>query len=223
MDDEDDTTPTPNYAYDGKIMLCSLILVIFLLIFIYCFNNMFCRILFHNRRRSRAHQNSSSSSSVATASVVNVVCTTRKGLDVSVIKKIPTITININSTELLECSVCLSDFQHGERARVLPKCNHTFHLHCIDTWFSSHSTCPLCRAPVHLPPDPDQVVVDLDGLMTMMTLTAPPGIGRAKSFQVFGSLYVDDDEEGNNSISQRVHGFELPGKRVLTLKRIWSV
>lgn len=46
------------------------------------------------------------------------------------------------------CSVCLSEFQDGESVRLLPKCNHAFHLPCIDTWLKSHSNCPLCRASI---------------------------------------------------------------------------
>ncbi|KAI5422232.1 hypothetical protein KIW84_045628 [Lathyrus oleraceus] len=45
----------------------------------------------------------------------------------------------------LECAVCLCDVVEGEKVRVLPKCNHGFHLDCIDMWFESRSTCPLCR------------------------------------------------------------------------------
>ncbi|KAK1359210.1 RING-type E3 ubiquitin transferase [Heracleum sosnowskyi] len=45
-----------------------------------------------------------------------------------------------------ECSVCLSEFQENETLRLLPKCNHAFHLPCIDTWLGSHTNCPLCRA-----------------------------------------------------------------------------
>lgn len=45
----------------------------------------------------------------------------------------------------LECAVCLSDLVDGDKARVLPRCNHGFHVDCIDMWFQSHSTCPLCR------------------------------------------------------------------------------
>ncbi|KAJ0015022.1 hypothetical protein Pint_20846 [Pistacia integerrima] len=45
-----------------------------------------------------------------------------------------------------DCSVCLSEFQEDENLRLLPKCNHAFHLPCIDTWLKSHSSCPLCRA-----------------------------------------------------------------------------
>ncbi|KAI3958288.1 hypothetical protein MKW92_006730 [Papaver armeniacum] len=31
------------------------------------------------------------------------------------------------------------------RIRILPKCNHGFHIKCIGKWLSSHSTCPTCR------------------------------------------------------------------------------
>ncbi|KAL5714957.1 RING-type E3 ubiquitin transferase [Ranunculus cassubicifolius] len=44
-----------------------------------------------------------------------------------------------------ECSICLSEFTIGERLRVLPTCNHGFHLKCIDRWLISHSSCPTCR------------------------------------------------------------------------------
>ncbi|XP_042426269.1 E3 ubiquitin-protein ligase RING1-like [Zingiber officinale] len=49
------------------------------------------------------------------------------------------------------CSVCLSDFRDGELVRLLPKCDHAFHLGCIDTWLRSHVNCPLCRAPIFAP------------------------------------------------------------------------
>ncbi|XP_042518884.1 RING-H2 finger protein ATL74-like [Macadamia integrifolia] len=43
------------------------------------------------------------------------------------------------------CAICLVDFSDGDRLRVLPKCNHRFHVSCIDTWLLSHSSCPTCR------------------------------------------------------------------------------
>ena len=34
--------------------------------------------------------------------------------------------------------------------RVLPDCNHGFHMECIDKWFTSNSSCPLCRHSLNL-------------------------------------------------------------------------
>ncbi|WCJ31644.1 RING/U-box superfamily protein [Euphorbia peplus] len=44
-----------------------------------------------------------------------------------------------------ECVICLSEFTAGEKVRLLPKCNHGFHVRCIDKWLNSHSSCPKCR------------------------------------------------------------------------------
>ncbi|KAL9462304.1 hypothetical protein AB3S75_000334 [Citrus x aurantiifolia] len=44
-----------------------------------------------------------------------------------------------------ECVICLSIFLPGERVRMLPICNHGFHVRCIDKWLRSHSSCPKCR------------------------------------------------------------------------------
>lgn len=50
------------------------------------------------------------------------------------------------SSEDLECPVCLAPFEADDNLRLLPGCNHVFHFDCIAAWFSSHITCPLCRA-----------------------------------------------------------------------------
>ncbi|XP_027338359.1 RING-H2 finger protein ATL52-like [Abrus precatorius] len=47
-----------------------------------------------------------------------------------------------------ECSVCLSVYEEGEEVRKLPRCNHCFHVVCIDMWLYSHFDCPICRTPV---------------------------------------------------------------------------
>lgn len=43
------------------------------------------------------------------------------------------------------CAICLSDFEAGEHVKVLPRCNHGFHVRCIDRWLLARSTCPTCR------------------------------------------------------------------------------
>ncbi|TXG49762.1 hypothetical protein EZV62_025637 [Acer yangbiense] len=44
------------------------------------------------------------------------------------------------------CSICLREFEDGDDIRVLPGCKHEYHVHCIDEWLCSHSSCPICRA-----------------------------------------------------------------------------
>ncbi|CAJ1935712.1 unnamed protein product [Sphenostylis stenocarpa] len=43
------------------------------------------------------------------------------------------------------CVICLAEFSDGDPVRFLPKCNHYFHVICIDEWLLSHSSCPTCR------------------------------------------------------------------------------
>lgn len=72
-----------------------------------------------------------------------------RGLNAEVLKSLPITTFNPSGfKDGIECAVCLSELCEGEEVRILPKCNHGFHVKCIDMWLRSHVTCPLCRAPV---------------------------------------------------------------------------
>ncbi|KAF8007670.1 hypothetical protein BT93_K1612 [Corymbia citriodora subsp. variegata] len=65
------------------------------------------------------------------------------------------------SVPATECPICLGEFVDGEKVRVLPKCNHGFHVKCIDTWLLSHSSCPNCRHSLldRRPPENEPAVV----------------------------------------------------------------
>ncbi|KGN47956.1 RING-H2 finger protein ATL40 [Cucumis sativus] len=84
----------------------------------------------------------------------------RSGLDPLVMASMPVVVFKHQSESPdpsgggVECAVCLSAIVDGETARILPNCKHVFHVECIDKWFGSHSTCPICRteaAPMMLP------------------------------------------------------------------------
>ncbi|XP_058731015.1 RING-H2 finger protein ATL78-like [Vicia villosa] len=71
-----------------------------------------------------------------------------KGIKKKALKTFPTVSY---STDLklpsldTECVICLSEFTKDEKVRILPKCNHGFHVCCIDKWLKEHSSCPKCR------------------------------------------------------------------------------
>ncbi|KAH0690481.1 hypothetical protein KY289_017839 [Solanum tuberosum] len=62
------------------------------------------------------------------------------------IKKLPCFDYKIESTSPVDCAVCLENFKVGEKCRLLPKCNHRFHVQCIDSWLQKTAVCPICRA-----------------------------------------------------------------------------
>ncbi|KAK2444800.1 RING-H2 finger protein ATL74 [Trifolium repens] len=74
---------------------------------------------------------------------------TSKGLKKSALRKIPIVVYDSGSISThfvaTDCPICLGEFMDGEKVRVLPKCNHGFHVKCIDKWLLSHSSCPTCR------------------------------------------------------------------------------
>ncbi|CAL0317851.1 unnamed protein product [Lupinus luteus] len=92
-----------------------------------------------------------------------------------------------------ECSVCLNDFREGETLRLLPKCNHAFHIPCIDTWLRSHINCPLCRAGIV---SSNNVSVLTEAAMSNLTSTEQESV----------NLGRDQDTQMENSYNDRVGG-----------------
>ncbi|KFK30397.1 hypothetical protein AALP_AA7G255900 [Arabis alpina] len=75
----------------------------------------------------------------------------RNGLDDAVIETFPVFSYStVKESKLgsndLECAICLNDLEDRETVRLLPICNHLFHIDCIDAWLYSHATCPVCRS-----------------------------------------------------------------------------
>nr|CAN63658.1 hypothetical protein VITISV_008414 [Vitis vinifera] len=65
-----------------------------------------------------------------------------KGLSASDLDKLP----KLAGKDLVvgaECAVCLDEIESDAPARLIPGCNHGFHLQCADTWLSKHSSLNL--------------------------------------------------------------------------------
>ncbi|KAL0429963.1 UNVERIFIED_CONTAM: RING-H2 finger protein ATL60 [Sesamum radiatum] len=136
----------------GKIMVVAIILLFFVIVFVFCLH-LYARWFWHRRqentRATTTRRRRRRLDFAAGHQELTVVSAFRRGLDPCVLKAIPVITFDPKEfKDGLECAVCLCEVCEGEKARLLPKCNHGFHVDCIDMWFQSHSTCPLCRNPV---------------------------------------------------------------------------
>jgi hypothetical protein len=47
-----------------------------------------------------------------------------------------------------ECAICQENMATDASFRRINRCRHTFHQSCIDTWFQSSVTCPICRVDI---------------------------------------------------------------------------
>ncbi|XP_050371834.1 RING-H2 finger protein ATL2-like [Argentina anserina] len=151
--------PYKGYALSGKIMLSAIVVLFFVVLLMVCLHLYarwyILRVRRRNLRRNRRNRRTNiifhedaSGAAVSTAT---------RGLDVAVLKSLPVFVYDSEThpEPILECAVCLSEFEENETGRVLPKCKHSFHIECIDMWFHSHSTCPLCRCAVEPGPESD--------------------------------------------------------------------
>ncbi|CAL1411854.1 unnamed protein product [Linum trigynum] len=69
-----------------------------------------------------------------------------RGLSGEFLDKLP--CHEIKAMQTVFCTICLQDIGKGEMARSLPKCQHTFHMGCVDKWLVRHGSCPVCRQDV---------------------------------------------------------------------------
>ncbi|KAK7245030.1 hypothetical protein RIF29_39860 [Crotalaria pallida] len=75
------------------------------------------------------------------------------GVQEEILNKIPVIKYSVSTSDVFgldqgECSICLGELKDGDLVRVLPTCNHAFHIPCIDAWFKEHASCPFCRSQI---------------------------------------------------------------------------
>ena len=44
-----------------------------------------------------------------------------------------------------QCAVCLDEMKNGQEMCELKRCGHVFHNECVDEWFKTKNSCPVCR------------------------------------------------------------------------------
>ncbi|KAK7277766.1 hypothetical protein RJT34_22783 [Clitoria ternatea] len=175
---------TRSYANNGKVMLAStvsLFLIVIIIIFFHTFRHSCYR-----RYRHRHRNDTRADSAIAF----------NEGLRRSVRRFLLTFTYSSDIYRSLHnCTVCLSEFEDGDRGRILPNCNHAFHAHCIDTWFRSHSNCPLCRTLVQQRTAPLWVAASNTepGLVGLSSFPAPIACPR-KSLDLGGIIIEVEGE-----------------------------
>ncbi|KAL7115603.1 hypothetical protein ACP275_04G192400 [Erythranthe tilingii] len=146
-------TPPPTESQDTVpskwdpqvIVLVGLVCSIFLLFSYYKILERNCAIInlsrnSEQRRRINEHLEEYSSQFHSMALDSHVM----HSLPITQIKK--KIDKNNNNNSAAECAVCLGEFEEEEWVKHLPNCAHVFHVSCIDTWFQTHASCPLCRS-----------------------------------------------------------------------------
>ncbi|OAY56043.1 RING-H2 finger protein ATL2 [Manihot esculenta] len=166
------------FALSGRIMLTAIVIILFIVILMVCLH-LYARwyLLRARRRQIRSARNRRTNlifyidPSNPTASNATIPS---RGLDAAVLTSLPVFVYSSKThPDSIECAVCLSEFEENETGRTLPKCNHSFHIECIDMWFHSHSTCPLCRSPVEPVPEKS---AQLDSSVDVIELGSSSGL-----------------------------------------------
>ncbi|KAK9168083.1 hypothetical protein Syun_000223 [Stephania yunnanensis] len=159
------------------------------------------------------------------------------GLDASSIGRLPMFMYKSGVNEAgLECAICLSVFEDDEMGRVLPKCQHCFHVECIDMWLQWRSNCPICRALVASPESPSSTVVDISSEVAVAvqvsvgttTTMSSETANSVRAHESCGSLEVQIEMPVDSSAEHQVqknsgavahNGCSL--KRMLSMNSTW--
>ncbi|KAM1784599.1 hypothetical protein FF1_037554 [Malus domestica] len=188
------------------IAIIGILVSAFLLVSYYTVISKYCGNEDRRRARRENHGQNEEFDDAHTQSIHMPWHITTAGLDEALIKSLTVCKYKKGDglVEGTDCSVCLSEFEEDESLRLLPKCNHAFHLPCIDTWLKSHSNCPLCRATVvsanasQLPPN---AVSESPPLTDRDTLSFAESQGAYENV-----VTAQDSERGSSQNVEAIHG-----------------
>ncbi|KAG6494173.1 RING-H2 finger protein ATL5-like [Zingiber officinale] len=231
--DADDTGTSP---YNDKLLLAAIVslsVVIFLVILLHLYSR-YLLLLRRRRHRLPSHlalrrvlhstqppprylNNYDGDRYVIPGHATETRTTVGGGVDPKVAASMPEFVYRAeeHSGGGVECVVCLSVMEEGERGRRLPRCDHAFHVWCIDVWFMAHDTCPICRAPVRMEeeaPPPEEVVVEEAAIASVdSAVVAEAG--------EMATVEVEKDEESPSSSASNNLSFGSSLLRILSRGR----
>lgn len=73
---------------------------------------------------------------------------THQGINLNDINRNTELLVFDQETTENVCSICQHAFIERNIIRKINSCQHIFHTSCIDRWFNTHTTCPVCRSNV---------------------------------------------------------------------------
>ena len=137
--------PVTTSPFDSSMMLTILVLLVAL--FFMAFFSVYIRrfsdepppLPRRRLRRTTTTPPTSSSTSLRFSHSKNVATP-------SAIRSLPMVSYSGSASHQIDCIICLTEFEEQEKVKMIPCCKHVFHPGCIDTWLSSHVSCPLCRS-----------------------------------------------------------------------------
>ncbi|XP_048433833.1 RING-H2 finger protein ATL46-like [Pyrus x bretschneideri] len=156
---ESNSNPSPPSSAGSRISpaLLFIIVILAVLFFISGLLHLLVRFLTKHPSSSAASQSNRypemSTADVLQRQLQQLFHLHDSGLDQAFIDALPVFQYRdiVGAKEPSDCSVCLCEFTEKDKLRLLPTCNHAFHINCIDTWLLSNSTCPLCRSTLFNP------------------------------------------------------------------------
>ncbi|KAH0459826.1 hypothetical protein IEQ34_010489 [Dendrobium chrysotoxum] len=182
-----DAVPGLSMSVTGKVMLSGVIVFFFLFVFLL--------ILFLRANRylgANPILASSPARFLFPSSGAVGAAFPGRALDSAVLRSLPVTVFNSAAfKDGMECAVCLAELTNGDATRFLPGCLHVFHLNCIDRWFASNSTCPICRSSIKPP--------TVESKITMLSDSEQSSIinNRASPHEIV--MPLDGSEEGSSS------------------------
>lgn len=104
------------------------------------------------------------------------------------------------TTTCTVCSICIDEFEAGERLRLLPRCRHAFHTDCILPWLTGRQgCCPLCKSSV-LEPEEGSTSIDEESntIQDNLNLSNDQDTSTSRA----SNVNVDSDAEEDDPVSQ---------------------